>query len=84
MRTKARRNLLLELELGMIDVLVGTHALLEEDVRFANLSLAVTDEQHRFGVEQRARLANKSQNAPDVLVMTANTDTAYFGVNCLW
>ena len=71
MRTKARRNLLLELELGMIDVLVGTHALLEEDVRFANLSLAVTDEQHRFGVEQRARLANKSQNAPDVLVMTA-------------
>lgn len=71
MRTKARRNLLLELELGMIDVLVGTHALLEEDVHFANLSLAVTDEQHRFGVEQRARLANKSQNAPDVLVMTA-------------
>ena len=40
-------------------------------MRFANLSLAVTDEQHRFGVEQRARLANKSQNAPDVLVMTA-------------
>lgn len=71
MRVKARRELLLNLELGLIDVLVGTHALLQEDVRFARLSLAVTDEQHRFGVEQRARLANKSAVAPDVLVMTA-------------
>ena len=71
MRAKARRELLLNLELGLIDVLVGTHALLEEDVRFARLSIAVTDEQHRFGVEQRARLANKSALAPDVLVMTA-------------
>ena len=71
MRVKARRELLLNLELGLIDVLVGTHALLEEDVRFAKISLAVTDEQHRFGVEQRARLTNKSATAPDVLVMTA-------------
>ena len=71
MRAKARRELLLNLELGLVDVVVGTHALLEEDVRFANLSLTVTDEQHRFGVEQRARLSNKSANAPDVLVMTA-------------
>ena len=71
MRAKARRDLLLNLELGLVDVVVGTHALLEEDVRFANLSLTVTDEQHRFGVEQRARLSNKSANAPDVLVMTA-------------
>lgn len=71
MRAKARRELLLNLELGLIDVLVGTHALLEEDVRFAKLSLAVTDEQHRFGVEQRARLTNKGNKAPDVLVMTA-------------
>lgn len=71
MRVKARRELLLNLELGLIDVVVGTHALLQEDVRFAHLSVAVTDEQHRFGVEQRAKLANKSQNAPDVLVMTA-------------
>lgn len=71
MRVKARRELLLNLELGLIDVLVGTHALLEEDVRFAKLSLSVTDEQHRFGVEQRARLTNKSATAPDVLVMTA-------------
>ena len=71
MRAKERRNLLEELELDMIDVLVGTHALLQEDVRFAKLSLVVTDEQHRFGVEQRAKLANKSDYAPDVLIMTA-------------
>ena len=71
MRAKERRNLLEELELGMIDVLVGTHALLQEAVRFAKLSLVVTDEQHRFGVEQRAKLANKSDYAPDVLIMTA-------------
>lgn len=71
MRAKARRNLLMELELGMIDIVVGTHALIQEDVRFNNLSVVITDEQHRFGVEQRAKLANKSANAPDVLVMTA-------------
>ena len=71
MRVKARRNLLLELELGMIDVVVGTHALIQEDVCFNNLSVVITDEQHRFGVEQRAKLANKSANAPDVLIMTA-------------
>lgn len=71
MRVKARRELLLNLELGLLDVVVGTHALLQEDVRFKNLSLVITDEQHRFGVEQRATLANKSANAPDVLIMTA-------------
>ena len=71
MRVKARRELLLNLELGLVDVVVGTHALLQDDVRFAHLSVAVTDEQHRFGVEQRAKLANKSASAPDVLVMTA-------------
>ena len=71
MRVKARRELLLNLELGLIDVVIGTHALLQEDVRFADLSVAITDEQHRFGVNQRAVLANKSQQAPDILVMTA-------------
>lgn len=71
MRKKARRDLLLNLQLGLIDVLIGTHALLQEDVCFKELSVAITDEQHRFGVEQRAKLANKSQQAPDVLVMTA-------------
>lgn len=71
MRKKARQELLLNLQLGLIDVLVGTHALLQEDVIFKQLSIAITDEQHRFGVEQRAKLANKSVQAPDMLVMTA-------------
>lgn len=66
-----RREILEDLELGEIDVLVGTHALIQDDVVFARLALVVTDEQHRFGVEQRAKLSNKSQFAPDILVMTA-------------
>lgn len=71
MKPKERLNVLEDLELGEIDVLVGTHALLQDDVIFNNLSLVVTDEQHRFGVEQRAKLVNKSHFAPDVLIMTA-------------
>ena len=71
MRAKERRSLLMDLELGLVDIVVGTHALIQDDVRFAKLSLVVTDEQHRFGVEQRAKLANKSTYAPDVLIMTA-------------
>ncbi|NLJ78973.1 MAG: ATP-dependent DNA helicase RecG [Tissierellia bacterium] len=55
---------------GNIDVLVGTHAVIQESVEFAKLGLAITDEQHRFGVEQRATLSQKGMN-PDVLVMTA-------------
>ncbi len=66
-----RKGILEDLESGAIDVLIGTHALLEENVKFDALSLVITDEQHRFGVDQRARLANKSRFAPDVLVMTA-------------
>lgn len=71
MRKKARQELLLNLQLGLVDVLVGTHALIQEDVVFKTLSVAITDEQHRFGVEQRARLSNKALRAPDVLIMTA-------------
>ena len=71
MKPKERLNVLEDLELGETDVLVGTHALLQDDVIFNNLSLVVTDEQHRFGVEQRAKLVNKSHFAPDVLIMTA-------------
>ncbi|MFI3317336.1 MAG: ATP-dependent DNA helicase RecG, partial [Rikenellaceae bacterium] len=56
---------------GSIDILVGTHALLEERVQFANLGFVVIDEQHRFGVEQRAKLWNKNQQPPHILVMTA-------------
>ena len=71
MKPKERLNVLEDLELGETDVLVGTHALLQDDVIFNNLSLVVTDEQHRFGVEQRAKLVNKSHFSPDVLIMTA-------------
>lgn len=66
-----RRELLANLAAGNLQVLVGTHALIQDDVIFDKLALVVTDEQHRFGVEQRAKLANKSAYEPDVLVMTA-------------
>ncbi len=56
---------------GEIDILIGTHALIEKDVRFKQLGYVVIDEQHRFGVEQRAKLWSKSDIAPHVLVMTA-------------
>ena len=56
---------------GEIDILIGTHALLEDDVVFRNLGFVVIDEQHRFGVEQRSRLWTKSVRPPHVLVMTA-------------
>ena len=54
-----------------IDIVIGTHALIQEDVSFANLGLVVTDEQHRFGINQRAVLEKKGRLVPDVLVMTA-------------
>lgn len=69
-RAKKRREILEELENGTIQVLIGTHALLVEDVVFHNLGLVVTDEQHRFGVRQRSSIVAKG-NHPDVLVMTA-------------
>jgi len=69
---KKRRELLAALEAGEIHILIGTHALLEPPVVFQNLGLAITDEQHRFGVAQRAKLWKKSQPyPPHVLVMTA-------------
>jgi ATP-dependent DNA helicase RecG len=67
---KVRRERLAEVEAGSIHLVVGTHALVQEDVRFARLGLAVIDEQHRFGVLQRATLRAKGLH-PDVLVMTA-------------
>ncbi len=69
-----REGLLSRLAAGEIDILIGTHALLTEDVRFKELALAVIDEQHRFGVHQRARLrasATDATSTPHVLVMTA-------------
>lgn len=67
---KQKENILKRLEEGEIDILIGTHSLLEENVIFKNLGLVVTDEQHRFGVRQRSTLNDKGKN-PDVLVMTA-------------
>ncbi len=68
---KARREMLASLENGTLHILVGTHALIEDKVKFNNLGLTIIDEQHRFGVQQRAKLWNKSLSMPHVLVMTA-------------
>jgi ATP-dependent DNA helicase RecG len=66
-----RAAILSALEAGEIDILVGTHAIFSEDVRFRDLALAVVDEQHRFGVHQRMQLQGKGEKPADVLVMTA-------------
>ena len=68
---KKRAEVLDGLIAGTVDILVGTHAVVEETVQFARLGLAVIDEQHRFGVAQRAKLWTKSSNPPHILVMTA-------------
>lgn len=69
--TKKKKSEILEkLQSGEIDILIGTHAILEENVVFKNLGLVVTDEQHRFGVKQRSTIASKGQN-PDVIAMSA-------------
>ncbi|MGA8855340.1 MAG: ATP-dependent DNA helicase RecG, partial [Christiangramia sp.] len=70
-KTSKRREIHEKLENGEIDILIGTHALLEDKVKFNNLGLAVIDEQHRFGVAQRAKLWKKNHIPPHVLVMTA-------------
>jgi ATP-dependent DNA helicase RecG len=71
-RKAERKKILEELQTGKTDILIGTHALIEEDVAFHKLGLSVIDEQHRFGVAQRARLWKKNPEAyPHVLVMTA-------------
>jgi len=71
----SRRSLRTEISESLHDrslnILIGTHALIEENVQFSNLGLVIIDEQHRFGVEQRARLWQKSLNPPHILVMTA-------------
>jgi len=69
--TKKKKTEILEkLQNGEIDILIGTHAILEENVIFKNLGLVVTDEQHRFGVKQRGTIASKGQN-PDIVAMSA-------------
>ena len=68
---KRRRETLEDLANGTVNILVGTHAVIEDTVRFAQLGLVVVDEQHRFGVAQRAKMWAKNDNPPHVLVMTA-------------
>ena len=70
MTAKKKKELLEKVASGEVNILIGTHAILEENVVFKNLGFVVTDEQHRFGVKQRAKIVSKGNN-PDVLVMTA-------------
>ena len=70
-KTKERREIYAGLADGTINLVIGTHALIEDKVQFNALALAVIDEQHRFGVDQRARLWSKSEITPHILVMTA-------------
>lgn len=70
-KTSKRKKIHEALENGELQVLIGTHALLEDKVKFKNLGLAIIDEQHRFGVEQRSKLWHKNTSPPHVLVMTA-------------
>jgi ATP-dependent DNA helicase RecG len=70
-RKKEREKILPAIAAGEVNIIIGTHALIEESVVFSSLGLAVIDEQHRFGVEQRSRLWQKNDNVPHVLVMTA-------------
>lgn len=70
-KTADRKVIHESLEDGSLDIIIGTHALLEDKVVFKNLGLAIIDEQHRFGVEQRSKLWHKNQIPPHILVMTA-------------
>lgn len=67
---KQKENILKRVKNNEIDILIGTHALIEDTVEFNNIGLVITDEQHRFGVRQRSRLSDKGKN-PDIIVMTA-------------
>lgn len=69
--TKVRRQIHENLHNGDLQILIGTHALIEDDVKFKNLGLAIIDEQHRFGVAQRAKLYTKNITPPHIIVMTA-------------
>jgi len=70
LKKKEKEHILENLQTGKTNIIIGTHALLEESVIFKNLGLVITDEQHRFGVKQRSKINSKGEN-PDVLVMTA-------------
>ncbi|MBG7631190.1 MAG: ATP-dependent DNA helicase RecG, partial [Bacteroidetes bacterium] len=70
-KTKERKLIHSQLESGELHILIGTHALIEDKVKFKNLGIAIIDEQHRFGVEQRSKMWKKNELPPHILVMTA-------------
>ncbi len=70
-KTSKRKEIHQNLQNGSLQVLIGTHALLEDTVQFKNLGLAIVDEQHRFGVAQRSKLWHKNEQPPNILIMTA-------------
>lgn len=70
LKAAEKRKMQSDIELGLVDIIIGTHAVIQESVSFHNLGIVITDEQHRFGVQQRTALTAKGKN-PDVLVMTA-------------
>ena len=83
-KTAARRVIHEQLESGELQIIIGTHALLEDKVKFKNLGLAIIDEQHRFGVAQRSKLWKKNVSPPHILVMTATPDPTNLSDVCLW
>ena len=72
--------------MGEIDILIGTHALLEDNVEFKNLGLVVTDEQHRFGVRQRNKIAKKGSNGqkPRCVSNVSNSNSKNSSINFVW
>jgi len=81
---KEKKEVYQDIKDGKVDIVIGTHALIEDDVEFKNLAFVIIDEQHRFGVEQRKRLTDKSHKYPHTMVMTATPiprtmALAYFG-----
>ena len=83
-KTKERKLIHEQLESGELHILIGTHALIEDKVKFKNLGIAIIDEQHRFGVEQRSKMWQKNELPPHVLVMTATPIPRTLGHECLW
>ncbi len=77
-KKKNREDILEDIRGGSANIVIGTHALIQEQVQFTNLGFVVVDEQHRFGVAQRALLRGKGKENPDVLVMTATPIHAHY------
>ena len=70
MSQQQKKEIIKEISQGKINIVVGTHAIIQKNIQFYNLGLVITDEQHRFGVNQRALLSNKGDN-PHIMIMTA-------------